>query len=53
MTKTTKKNRIAAILLTLAMTLGMFSAFGVTNASAATDKVSLYSSNITFTKYGF
>lgn len=52
MTKTTKKNRIAAILLTLAMTLGMFSAFGVTNASAATDKVSLYSSNITFTKYG-
>lgn len=52
MTKTTKKNRIAAILLTLAMTLGVFSAFGVTNASAATDKVSLYSSNITFTKYG-
>lgn len=52
MTKTTKKNRFAAILLTLAMIIGMFSVMGVTSASAATDKVSLYSSNITFTKYG-
>ncbi len=52
MTKTTKKTRFAAILLTLAMMIGMFSVVGVTSASAATDKVSLYSSSITFTKYG-
>ena len=32
MTKTTKKNRFAAILLTLAMMLGMFSVMGVTSA---------------------
>lgn len=52
MTKTTKKLRFATILLTLAMTLGMLGAFGTTTAGAATDKVSLYSSGITFTKYG-
>ncbi|MEE0957443.1 MAG: carbohydrate-binding protein [Ruminococcus sp.] len=52
MTKTTKKTRFAAIVLTLAMMLGMFSIMGVTTASAVTDKVSLYSSSVTFTKYG-
>lgn len=52
MTKTTKKTKFAAILLSLAMIIGMFSVIGVTSASAATDKVSLYSSSITFTKYG-
>jgi hypothetical protein len=52
MTKTYKKNRFAAILLTIAMMIGMISAVGVTSASAVTDKVSLYSSNISFSKYG-
>lgn len=52
MTKTSKKTRIAGIILTLALMLSMISVVGVTSAGAATDKVSLYSSNITFTKYG-
>lgn len=52
MTKTTKKTRFAAILLTLAMVIGLFGAVGVTSASAATDKVSLYSSSVTFSRVG-
>ncbi len=52
MTKTTKKTRTAAILLTLAMMIGLFSFAGITSASAATDKVSLYSSSVTFSRVG-
>ena len=52
MTKTKKTTRFAAILLTLAMMIGLFSVIGVTGASAATDKVSLYSSSVTFSRTG-
>jgi hypothetical protein len=52
MTKTKTTKRFAAILLTLAMAFGMFSMIGATSVSAATDKVSLYSLNPTFSKYG-
>ena len=52
MTKTNKTTKIAAIVLTLAMLLSVFCIAGTASASAATDRVRLYSSNITFTKYG-
>ena len=53
MTITRKSTKAAAIVLTLAMLVGMFCVFGTASASAATDRVSLYSSGITFSKYGF
>lgn len=52
MTKTSKTTKIAAMMLTIAMLLGMLCIVGATNASAATDRVSLYSSSVTFSKYG-
>ncbi|MEE1171889.1 MAG: carbohydrate-binding protein [Ruminococcus sp.] len=52
MTKTSKRSRLTAIVLTLAMALGIFGTMGVASASAATDKISLYSSGATFQKYG-
>ncbi len=52
MTKTSKKSRLTAIVLTLAMALGIFGTMGVASASAATDNISLYSSGATFSKYG-
>ena len=52
MTKTSKRSRITAIVLTLAMALGIFGTMGVASASAATDNISLYSSGATFQKYG-
>ena len=52
MTKTRKSTKIAAIVLTLVMLLGTFCIAGTATAGAATDRVSLYSSNVTFSKYG-
>ena len=52
MTKTRKTTKAAAIILTIAMLVGMFCIFGTTTAGAASDRVSLYSSNVTFCKYG-
>ena len=53
MTKTSKTTKIAAMMLTIAMLLGMLCIVGATNASAATDRVKLYSSAKYFVKYGF
>ena len=52
MTKTNKTTKIAAIVLTLAMLLSVFCIAGTATAGAATDRVRLYSSNRTFSKYG-
>ena len=56
MTTTTRKtSRIVAAVLTIATLIGMVFVIGSTSAKtvdAATDKVSVYSSNIYFTKYG-
>ena len=52
MTKTRKTTRFTSFVLTLAIMLSVFCMAGATTASAATDKVSLYSSGVTFTKYG-
>ena len=52
MTKTSKTTKIAAIVLTLAMVFSMFCIIGATTAGAATQRVSLYSSNVYFAKYG-
>lgn len=48
----TKTSRITAIVLTLVMLLGTMSIAGTATAGAATDRVSLYSSSRTFSKYG-
>lgn len=52
MTKTRRASKITAIVLTFVMLLGTFCIAGTTSAGAATDRVSLYSSGITFQKYG-
>lgn len=52
MTTTRKSTKAAAIVLTLTMLVGMFCIFGTATTSAATDRVSLYSSSVTFSKYG-
>ena len=52
MTTTRKTTKIAAIVLTLAMLVGTFCIAGTVTAGAATDRVSLYSSSVTFAKYG-
>lgn len=52
MTKTAKTSRITAIVLTLVMLLGTMCIAGTATAGAATDRVRLYSSGITFSKYG-
>ncbi len=50
MTKTTK--RIASIITAIAIMLSVMCIAGATTASAATDKVSLYSTGVQFEKYG-
>ena len=52
MTKTRKSTKIAALVLTLAMVCSMFCIIGATHAGAATQRVSMYSSNVNFSKYG-
>lgn len=52
MTKSRKSTKLFAAVLTLAMILGTFCAFGTFTAGAATRRVSLYSSDVTFCKYG-
>ena len=52
MTKTSKASKITAIVLSLVMLLGAFAIAGTATASAATDRVSLYSSSVSFSKYG-
>ena len=52
MTKTSKASKITAIVLSLVMFLGAFAIAGTATASAATDRVSLYSSSVSFSKYG-
>lgn len=52
MTKTRKSTKIAAFILTLAMFCSMFCIIGATHAGAATQRVSMYSSNVSFAKYG-
>lgn len=52
MTTTKKSTKIAAIVLTLAMLVSVFCIAGTVSANAAADKVSLYSSSVTFSKYG-
>lgn len=52
MTQTRKTTKIAAFVLTLAMLLSAFCIAGTATAGAATDRVSLYSSNVYFSKYG-
>ena len=52
MTKTSKTNRAAAMLLALTILFSMFCIAGTTTASAETKRVCLYSSGETFTKYG-
>ena len=52
MTTTRKSTKAAAIVLTLTLLVGMFCIFGTATTSAATDRVSLYSSSVTFSKYG-
>lgn len=54
MTITRKSNsvKIASIVLTLAMILTVFCAAGSISAGAATDRVSLYSNSVHFSKYG-
>lgn len=52
MTKTKKTSRIASLVLTFAMLLSVLCIAGTATAGAATDRVSLYSSSVTFSKYG-
>ena len=52
MTKTSKATKIAAMILTLAMLCSMFCIIGSATAGAATYRVSLYSLDKTFAKYG-
>ena len=52
MTKTHKTTKLASLVLSLVMLLGALSVAGTATASAATDKVSLYSSSVSFSKYG-
>ena len=52
MTQTHKTTRFTSIVITLAILLSVFCIAGATNASAATERVSLYSSSVTFAKYG-
>ena len=52
MTKTHKTAKITAVALTLAILAGMFCMFGTASANAATARVSLYNSGVTFAKYG-
>ena len=52
MKKTFKANRAAAMLLTLAVLFSMFCIAGTTTANAYTDKVSLYSADVTFSHWG-
>lgn len=51
MTKTFKKS--ISIFLAITMLFSILSAFSVFNVSAATDRVSMYSTGITFAKYGY
>ena len=51
MAKTKKSTRIASIVLTFVMLLSVLCVAGTATASAATDKVSMYSSSVLFTKY--
>lgn len=53
MTRTSKATKIVALVMTLTMIFGVFSIKGATVASAATDRVSLYSATVTFAKYGY
>ncbi len=46
------KNKVNAIVLALAVAIGIFLITSVTTVSAATDKVSMYSSGRTFTRQG-
>ena len=52
MNTTRKTNRAAAMLLTIAMFIGMFCIADATTASAETNKVSLYYSDVTFSHWG-
>ena len=52
MTNTRKTTRIASIVLTLAMLLSLICAVGTVTAGAAADRVSLYCSNVTFSRTG-
>ena len=52
MEKTRKSTKLFAAVLSLVMILGTVCVFGTLNAGAATERVSLYSSDITFSKYG-
>lgn len=52
MTKTRNTSKIAAIVLTLVMLLSTVCIAGTATAGAATDKVNLCSSGVTFSKYG-
>ncbi len=53
MTQTSRTNKIVATFFALAMAFGVFFITSVTTASAATDRVSMYSISPTFSKYGF
>ena len=52
MNTTRKTNRAAAMLLTIAMFISMFCIADATTASAETNKVSLYYSDVTFSHWG-
>lgn len=52
MNKTTKFKRALALVMTLSMLLCILGSFSILKASAITDNVSLYSSEVYFSKYG-
>lgn len=52
MTQTSKTAKITSVIVTIAVLFTMLCVAGATTASAATEKVSLYSSGVTFAKYG-
>ena len=51
MKTTAKSTRIVSLVLTVVMLLSVICAMGTVSAGAATDKVSLYSSSVLFSKY--
>ena len=52
MTKTHKLKKSVSLALAFTMLLSLFCIMSKTNVGAVTDKVSMYSSDVTFVKYG-